>query len=363
MRVLTVGAMYPPHARGGYERVWAAWVDHLRRRGDEVTVLTTDHREPGVPDAPQPGVHRDLRWYWRDEAFLPLGPLAAGRLERHNARAFARHADGADVVAWFAMGGMSLGLVSRTTLPQLAVVHDAWPSYGPQVDRWSARWGRRHVWDPARIAAWSVNSAWVRDGLGLPASRTHVDHPGVDPAAFGPSEPRPDWGGRLVVLGRVEPRKGVEIALEALPKGMSLEVAGPAAAGEVDRLRPLATGRDVTFSGPQADPAAALTRADAVLFPVTWDEPFGLVPLEAMAVGRPVLATGTGGSAEYLRDGENCLLVAPGDAVALRNAVERLAGDSDLRACLVAGGRRTAARHTQEGWCAAVTTRLDVLAG
>ena len=53
--------------------------------------------------------------------------------------------------------------------------------------------------------------------------------------------------------------------------------------------------------------------ADAVLFPVQWEEPWGLVPLEAMAVGRPVVASGTGGSAEYLRDEENCLIYSPLD--------------------------------------------------
>ena len=59
------------------------------------------------------------------------------------------------------------------------------------------------------------------------------------------------------------------------------------------------------------------------------------------------MATGTGGSTEYLRDGENCLLVPPGDARALAAAVARLAADPPLRARLVAGGRETAARFTE----------------
>ena len=46
---------------------------------------------------------------------------------------------------------------------------------------------------------------------------------------------------------------------------------------------------------------AAYAAADAVVFPVIWEEPWGLVPLEAMGIGRPVVATGRGGSAEYLR--------------------------------------------------------------
>ena len=83
------------------------------------------------------------------------------------------------------------------------------------------------------------------------------------------------------------------------------------------------------------------------LFPVRWDEPWGLVPLEAMARGRPVIATGRGGSAEYLRDGENCLLFPAGEAGALAGAVERLAADAALRARLREGGLRTAPLHTE----------------
>jgi glycosyltransferase involved in cell wall biosynthesis len=99
--------------------------------------------------------------------------------------------------------------------------------------------------------------------------------------------------------------------------------------------------------------------ADAVLFPVSWDEPFGLVPLEAMAVGRPVVATGAGGSGEYLRNGENCLIFSPADdAAALAGAVKRLAGDGDLRQRLRAGGARTAARLDEQTFNAAVEAAL-----
>ena len=73
-----------------------------------------------------------------------------------------------------------------------------------------------------------------------------------------------------------------------------------------------------------------------------WEEPWGLVPLEAMALGRPVTASGRGGSSEYLRDGENCLLHVPGDPVSLAETVRRLAGDEALRERLLTGGLRAA---------------------
>jgi hypothetical protein len=98
---------------------------------------------------------------------------------------------------------------------------------------------------------------------------------------------------------------------------------------------------------------------DAVLFPVTWAEPWGLVPLEAMAVGTPVIATGTGGSAEYLSDEGNALLAAPGDPEALAGAVRRLAADAGLRARLAEAGRRTAEAHPAERGTAVIARELE----
>jgi glycosyltransferase involved in cell wall biosynthesis len=109
--------------------------------------------------------------------------------------------------------------------------------------------------------------------------------------------------------------------------------------------------------------AALYREADAVLFPVRWEEPWGLVPLEAMASGCPVLATGRGGSAEYLRDGENCLLAPVGDPAALAASVRRLATDADLRERLRAGGLATAAGHGEERFHQAIERHLREVAG
>ncbi len=85
-----------------------------------------------------------------------------------------------------------------------------------------------------------------------------------------------------------------------------------------------------------------------VVFPVRWEEPFGLVPIEAMGVGRPVVSTARGGSAEFLRPGENALVFEAGDPQALAAAVTRVASDRELRERLLEGGRQTAADHTIE---------------
>src|SRR4029079_8556256 len=98
------------------------------------------------------------------------------------------------------------------------------------------------------------------------------------------------------------------------------------------------------------------------IFPVIWEEPWGLVPLESMALGRPVIATGRGGSGEYLRDEDNALLYEAGDADALAAAVRRLADDPKLRARLRHGGSEAAPRHTQEVFNEAVAAEVEGLA-
>ena len=92
-------------------------------------------------------------------------------------------------------------------------------------------------------------------------------------------------------------------------------------------------------------------------------EAFGLVPLEAMASGCPVIATGVGGSSEYCLDGVNCLRVPPGDPVALARAVQHLAQSQDLHRRLVEGGLRTARAFTLDRQAAGIERSLLAASG
>jgi glycosyltransferase involved in cell wall biosynthesis len=121
---------------------------------------------------------------------------------------------------------------------------------------------------------------------------------------------------------------------------------------------------------PRAELRSRYLAADVLVFPSEWDEPFGLVPLEAMACGTPVVATGTGGSGEFLADGVNCLRYRAGNAEALAADVSRLAEDPTLRHELVAGGLATAAELTADRYAevlaechASVAHRYPVLGG
>ena len=101
--------------------------------------------------------------------------------------------------------------------------------------------------------------------------------------------------------------------------------------------------------------------ADVAVFPVRWREPWGVVPLEAMGIGRPVVATGRGGSGEYLRDGVNALLFDAEDPTALAGQITRLANEDGLRERLLAGGLETARAHTAGAHDARVTAILEAL--
>ncbi len=158
------------------------------------------------------------------------------------------------------------------------------------------------------------------------------------------------WKWRLAYFGRFDPRKGTDAAIRALPllpPEASLTMYGRGGEGERHRLEQLAgdlgvEGR-VTFGFlDRKELADAYRRADVVIFPSEWPEPFGLVPLEAMECGTPVIATGVGGSADFLEDGVNCVLFQPGDPADLARALLRMAQDSQLRQRIIAAGRGTA---------------------
>ena len=106
----------------------------------------------------------------------------------------------------------------------------------------------------------------------------------------------------------------------------------------------------VTFepAQPRENLFAIYRSADALVFPVEWPEPFGLVPIEAMALGRPVIATGQGGSGDYLVDRSNSLLFKPGDATALAAAVKLLASDASLRETVRNRAFQTASEHGED---------------
>jgi glycosyltransferase involved in cell wall biosynthesis len=215
--------------------------------------------------------------------------------------------------------------------------------------------------DVAHVVATCTDEVFELRRLGLTRDRVSIVPCGVDTDVFtpsGPVAPRSDRK-RLLVLGRLVERKGQDDAVRALrhvPDAELVVVGGPPTDAldcdpEVRRLRGIAGELGVedrlVFTGSVArtDVPAWVRSADVVLA-VPWYEPFGITPLEAMACGRPVVATAVGGLVDSVADGVTGDLVPPRDPDRLGEVLAALLADDERRTAYgEAGVRRARERY------------------
>ncbi len=196
--------------------------------------------------------------------------------------------------------------------------------------------------------------------LGADPRRISVVPCGVDLSRFTPEPPRPSGRLRVLSLGRLVPRKGVDDVIRAmalLDDAELLVAGGPAPEAlaldpEVTRLSALAeelgVADRVTFSGRvERDQVPDLIAGCDVAVCVPWYEPFGIVPVEVMACGRPVIVSSVGGLTDTVVDGSTGSVVPPRDPAALASALRSMQSDPAMRARLGEAGReRTCASYS-----------------
>lgn len=213
-----------------------------------------------------------------------------------------------------------------------------------------------------RIMASCTDEARELERMGVRRARIDVVPSGVDRTLFhpaGPVAPRSRLH-RLVVVGRLVPRKGVDDAIRALRwlPDTELVVAGGGDAGtldgdpEVRRLRALAAGLQVDdrvrlVGRVERTELPALLRSADVVLCLPWYEPFGIVPLEAMACGVPVVGSAVGGLLDTVVAGVTGLLLPPREPRAAARAVRSLLEDPALRQRYGEAGSDRAAMY---GW-------------
>ncbi|WP_435741282.1 glycosyltransferase [Nocardioides sp. SYSU DS0663] len=193
--------------------------------------------------------------------------------------------------------------------------------------------------------------------LGLDASRASVVPCGVDVDQFRPGRARRGETGRrrVLVIGRLVARKGIDDAIRAVAAVPDVELVvagGPASEAlavdpEACRLRALAdelgVADRVVFTGALPRPEVPeLIRSSDVVVTVPWYEPFGIVPLEAMACGRPVIGSAVGGLLDTVVPGVTGELVPPRDPGALAASLTALLSDDVRRAAYGRAGRQRA---------------------
>jgi glycosyltransferase involved in cell wall biosynthesis len=317
MRVAVVTTSYPRFPGDAVGRFVADAVEHVRARGVDVAVVGPEQvRHYGI--AYGHGIVGNLR---RRPWLALLVPAMLGGFVRA-----ARRVD-ADLLHahWLPAGWVA----ARTGKPYVVQV------WGTDLElaRRAPRFARRVLRDAALVIAASNDLS--ERALSLGASDVRVIPSGVDlPATVG-EEAEP---AEVLYAGRLSPEKGVIELLEAA-RGMNLVVAGD---GPLRREVPQSRG-----FVPHDELQHLYARAAVVACP-SRREGFGVACLEAMAHGRPVVASGVGGLRDLVVDGETGIVVPPRDPAALRSALERLLADPELRRRLGAAGRERA--RTLFGW-------------
>jgi phosphatidylinositol alpha-mannosyltransferase len=207
--------------------------------------------------------------------------------------------------------------------------------------------------------------------LGLPPAAFTLVPNGVDVARFVTHGAATRATPRIVFLGRLEHRKGADVVVRAFlalaseRPDVELRILGDGPLRPLlERLRggaPRAVAERIELAG-RADPTALprlLGDADVAVLPARGGESFGIVLLEAMAAGVPIVATDIPGYRDVARHDREALLVVPDDAAATAVAIGRILDEPALAARLRAAGRRRAEEHD---W-AAIAARMQALYG
>jgi glycosyltransferase involved in cell wall biosynthesis len=290
MRIAQVAPLYeavPPTLYGGTERVVALLTEELVRRGHDVTLFASGD---SVTAARLIAVtERALR--------LDVGSrdLLAAELIRQMDLVF-RHARDFDVIHCH-VDYLAFPFAGLVSTPTLHTVHG-------RLDLSFLRPVYRQF---TNVPLVSISDAQRAPLAGVGVSWAGTVYHGLAPERFA-FTPEPD--GYLAFLGRLSPEKQPEVAIEVARRvGLPLRIAAKIDAADRDYVErtvaPLLDDPLVEFVGEigDADKAAFLGNARALLFPIDWPEPFGLVMIEAMACGTPVVARPCGSVPEIVRPG------------------------------------------------------------
>jgi glycosyltransferase involved in cell wall biosynthesis len=316
VRVAVLTTSYPRYAGDAAGHFIADGVAELREAGVDVDVVSpNDFRHFGI--AYGSGVVGNLRERPWLGALAPLMLASFARVAR-------KTAGGADLVHahWLPAGAVALA----TRKPFVVQLWGTDVELARRVPRLA-----RRVLGRARLVI-APSNALAEEGRQLGAREVRVIPNGVAvPAEVGDEAEPPE----VLYAGRLSPEKGVRELLTAAD-GLRLVVAGD---GPLRAEVPQAIG-----FVPNDELQGLYARAAVIACP-SHREGFGVACAEAMAHGKPVVASAVGGLKDLVVDGETGVLVPPRDAAALREALERLLGDRGLRQRLGAAGRERIREH------------------
>lgn len=252
--------------------------------------------------------------------------------------------------------GPGMTAMVNASCPTVGTFHRSGPSTWLQATRRLARWGAANLTVRAAVSEEALITAQQAIG-----GEYELVWNGIDTAAYAGSDPWPRGGsagaagtGAPVVLfvGRHEPRKGLAVLLEAARRlDPSTRVWVSGGGPETDRLRRATSGDDrIEWLGMigEEEKIRRIRAADVLAVPSLRGESFGVVLLEGLAAGTPVVASDLAGYRNVARAGVEATLVPPGDAGALARAITAAIEDPASTADLVERGRARAEEFSMD---------------
>jgi glycosyltransferase involved in cell wall biosynthesis len=374
MKLLFINSLYAPNIGGGAEIILQRTVEGMQQRGCKVVVLATGG-EDGLKHETinQVKVYRaGLRnFYWHFSAQRPgrLARLGWHIRDRYNGgmRAYVRQVidlEKPDLVVCHNLTGWSVSAwdeIRDAGLPIVQVLHDLYllcPSstmfnkgHSCQTQCGHCeRFRKGHDLRSAQVDTVVGVSRFMLDTLQaqgyFKGSRGYVVH-NASPCPAPPTKsqvPEPASKKtplRFGYMGTLSEPKGLRWMIEQfqqLPFDATLQIAGRGQQDDEARFRALVTSPRISFVGYQT-PEAFYKQIDVAIVPSLWNEPFGMVAVEACAYARPVIASRMGGLPEIIQDHLNGLLCSPDDPDSLGLAMLRLHQQPELLARLSAQAR------------------------
>lgn len=314
MRIAQIAPLWesvPPPAYGGTESVVSLLTDELVRRGHEVTLFASgDSTSLAQLEAICPHALRQAAV----EDYPVYEMLLLGQVYQQAQKFDLIHSH---------IGYAALPMAPMVKVPTVHTLHGHFTCNNQKLFTFAAQQPYISISNSQRESASGLNYiATVYNGINIDA---HSFHAQAEAAPY------------LAFLGRISPEKGTHLAIEiAQRSGLPLKMAGKVDPVDVDyfetAVQPYIDGQHIQFLGEanHCEKNALMGGAIATLFPITWQEPFGLVMIESMVAGTPVIAMNRGAVPEVIAHGKTgfvCNTVA--DCLTALEQVSQL----DRKAC------------------------------